>query len=408
MGVVSDDPTTAPSEPGTAALAEYRRRTGRSMRIYAAVLVLIVVAAFVFVKVAYARGELNHTSAQTAPAATAVPSAATASTLGLRWQTADHPAGGDPYADGIVVTWSEHTVNGRDARTGAVRWHYTRSDQTICSVLQQDSSTIAIYRRDANCDEVTGFTTSTGATKWFRTLKDDGTTATASGPNVVLSVATNTVHVFDNAGGLDRWFWTAPAGCTVTRALAGTQGVLIGLDCAATHQLVLRGLIDDSTKWTITTATAIVPIGSGAVVAGLDPTTGAVHTYSTAKGADSITGHLTGIADLAAVAAALPAAATTVEGSDPGQQPVEYAWAGRLISLSANGKVRWSATAGSQPWLFGADLVGAGAAGQVVLHRSSDGVAQQTVALSGAPATARPYPVGVGVLVAGSTTALYS
>src|ERR1700712_4708679 len=156
------------------ALVAFQDRTRRGMRIYAAVLVGLVVLAFVAVKLAYAHGELNKVSASTGTAPASIPARTTGNALSLAWQSGDQPAGGNPFADGIVVGYDAHTVNGRDALTGAVRWHYTRSDETVCSVLQQDSSTIAIYRRKGNCDEVTGFVTATGVAKWYRTLQDNG------------------------------------------------------------------------------------------------------------------------------------------------------------------------------------------------------------------------------------------
>ena len=216
-----------------------------------------------------------------------------AASLAQVWHSSDRPAGGTPYADGIVVGYSLHTVTGRDAQTGAARWHYTRSDETICSVVQQDSTTIAIYQRKGNCDEVTGFVTATGVAKWFRTLQDNGISSVTSAPNVVLTVTDRSVHVFDNAGGLDRWNWPVPDGCTANRALVGSLGVLISLNCGAKHQLVLRDEFKDSTKWTVDTPAAVVPIAATAFVGALDPTTGSILRYTGPKGAVVTTGRLT-------------------------------------------------------------------------------------------------------------------
>ncbi|MGI8665637.1 MAG: hypothetical protein ACR2N4_06365 [Jatrophihabitans sp.] len=388
------------------ALQAYRARTARAMRIYAGVLVAVMVLAFVAVKLAYAHGELSKVSASTGAAPAQIPPQATAGTLSLAWHSSDRPAGGNPYAEGVVITYDQHTVNGRDALTGSVRWHYTRSDETICSVLQQDSSTIAIYERKGSCDEVTGFVTATGVTKWYRTLMDDGRTATASTANVVLTVADHSVHDFDNAGGLDRWNWTAPDGCAVTRALAGSLGVLIGLDCGGQHRLVLRDLFKDSDKWTVTTPVALLPIAASAFVGALDPASGAVHSYTADKGADSVTGQLP---DVAAAAAQLPRAASTVTGLDAAGQSAEFVRVGRLFSLSHQGVVRWSSPATSDPWLVGDTLVAATeASGQVVLHRMDTGAAQLTSTLTPAPAAgSRPYPIGAGLLMAGDGTACY-
>ena len=69
---------------------------------------------------------------------------------------------------------------------------------------------------------------------------------------MVLTVAGYSVHVIDNAGGLDRWDWVAPDHCSVDRALAGSQGVLISTTCGDEHRLVLRGLTSDELKWSVT------------------------------------------------------------------------------------------------------------------------------------------------------------
>lgn len=399
--------STATRPPEHPALLAYQARTGRAMRIYTAVLVGVVLLAFVAVKLAYAHGELNKVSASTAPAPSQLAEQSTGQSLNLAWHSNDRPAGGDPYADGVVVSFDPHTVNGRDAVTGAVRWHYTRSDETICSVVQQDSSTIAIYRRKGNCDEVTGFVTATGVAKWYRTLMDDGNTAVASTSNVVLTVADHSVHAFDNAGGLDRWNWDTPDGCTANRALAGSLGVLISLTCGATHQLVLHDLFKDKDgiKWTITT-TAMVPVAASAFVGALDPATGALHSYTGDHGADSVTGTLPGTA---AAAAALPRAASTVDGLDSTGQTAEYLWLGKLFALSHTGKVSWSAAASSPPWLVGNAFVAVSdGTDQVVLHRMTGGAVQLTSTLTPAfAADQRPYPVGSGLLLAGSQVSLY-
>lgn len=405
---LTGQPAAGPDEHP--ALAAYRTRTRRAMTIYAAALTLLAVAVFAGVRIAYAHGELSHVSKRSAPAATPVPSAATGASLTTSWKTADRAAGGDPYYGGVVVTYSAHTVNGRDARTGEVRWHYTRSDATLCSVLQQDATTIAIYDRRGNCDEVNGFVTATGEPKWYRTLTDDGLTAADSAPNVVLTVAAHTVHVFDNAGGLDRWNWTAPAGCTVTRALAGSLGVLIGLDCGARHRLVLRDLIQDKDDWSVDVPAAMVPIAADAFVGAIDPRTGRLVQYSADKGAATQRAVIATGGPLSSALARLPRAATSVvaNATDGAQgHDVEISLLDKLYAFTGAGTLAWSAPASAAPTVL-ADgaTVAAADAGQVVLRRASDGAVERTVRLSPAPDSAyRAYSVGAGLLIATMATA---
>jgi len=398
-------PPTPGLRPEHPALTAFRQRTRRANRIWAAVLAAAVVVAFVAVRLAYAHGEITKVSRASAPAVSAVPGSSPAQQLSPAWHTDDAAATGTPYQDGIVVTYHQHTVNGRDARTGQVRWHYTRSDETLCSVLQQDSSTIAIYRRKGNCDEVTGFVTATGVPKFYRTLTDDGSTAAASFPNVVMTVGTHFVHEFDNAGGLDRWDWTAPDGCAVSRALAGNLGTLISLDCGSKHQLVLRDLIQDSTKWTVDTPAAMVPLTSSAALTALDPATGALYRYGVTKGDAVAAGQVSG-----APATGYPAAAASLVATNAQQQPIEFSFAGKLLAISADGTVQWTAAASAAPSAVTAAFVAVPVApGAVVLHRVDRGQTQLTVTASPPPADdAGPvYPVGAGLLFTGPGAGLY-
>jgi hypothetical protein len=402
VGVREPEQTERAEHP---ALLEFRGRTRRAMRIYAAVLVGLVVIGFVAVKLAYAHGELSKVSFSTGPAPAGIAPQATGANLAQVWHSSDRPAGGTPYADGIVVGYDPHTVTGRDAQTGAARWHYTRSDETICSVVQQDSTTIAIYQRKGNCDEVTGFVTATGVAKWFRTLQDNGISSVASAPNVVLTVTDRSVHVFDNAGGLDRWNWPAPDGCTANRALVGGLGVLISLTCGTQHQLVLRDEFKDTTKWTVDTPGAVVPIAVSAFVGALDPTTGSVLRYTGDKGAVVTTGRLTDGFDVSG----LPRADAAISGTDGAGEPVEFLFAARLYALSNIGKVAWSAVATAEPSLVGDTLLAAPTGGgHVVLHRLDGGQPQLTSELSPPPAAAqRAFQVGAGLLLAGTDLSMY-
>jgi hypothetical protein len=407
-------PAGTPAHP---ALLAYQVRTTPAMRIYAAILAITVLAAWLAVRAAYAHGELVHVSAGTAAAPAAIAPGSTADSLELKWRTADRPASGTPVDNGVVVTYDSHSVRGRDARTGKVRWFYTRSDQTICSVLQQDASTIAIYNRHGNCDEVTGFVTATGATKWLRTMMDNGQTEAASAPNVVLTVARYSVHVIDNAGGLDRWNWVAPDRCSVDRALAGSQGVLISTTCGSQHRLVLRALISDTLKWSIVVPNAMVPIAASSFVGAVDPRTGTLHSYNADKGTDTLSGQLASPAELRTPLARLPRAATAVDGLDSSGETLEASWLGRLYGFAKTGTISWTQPAAGPPTVVGPDVIAAsdepaGAGGSVGLSvrrfAGSTGKPGLVVTLSPPPAgTVRAFAVGTGLLLAATDTQMY-
>ena len=99
------------------------------------------------VAVAYRHGEISHASLHTV--ASAPPSVAAGHAAVQRdpaWRSTDRAAIGTPYCGGTVVTFDRHTVRGRDARTGAPNWSYTRTDRTVCTAMQDDGMTIAVYR----------------------------------------------------------------------------------------------------------------------------------------------------------------------------------------------------------------------------------------------------------------------
>jgi hypothetical protein len=399
---------TATAVPAHPALLAYQARTRRAMRVYVAVLAVVLLVTVLAVRAAYSHGELEHVSGRTAAPPALIPVGSTADAVALAWRSTDRPAGGTPVQDGVVVSYDSHSVHGLDARTGKLRWHYTRSDQTLCSVLQQDASTIAIYNRHGNCDEVTGLVTATGAIKWQRTMTDNGSTEAASAPNVVLTVARYSVHVIDNAGGLDRWDWVAPDRCSVDRALAGSQGVLISTTCGSQHRLVLRGLTSDELKWSVNVPRPMVPVAASAFVGALDPTTGELHSYSLAKGADFPTGRLAEPAELGAPLAGLPRAATAVDGVNSRNQTLEVLWLGRLYSFATAGTVSWSAATAGPATVVGPDVLAA--SDDTTVHRFSGSTGEPLALVTlgpPMPGVFRAFPVGTGLLLAGTDTRMY-
>lgn len=387
------------------ALRVYRQRNRRAMRWYALIIVVLTTVGVGAVKLAYAHGGLDKVSHQSAAAPAPVSSAPTAASLSLRWQTSDRAAGGTAYQDGIVVTFSGHTVNGRDARTGSVRWYYTRSDELLCAVVQQDGTTIAIYRRKGNCDEVTGFGTATGQPKWYRTLVDDGPLSVSSSPNVVLAVSSSAVHVFDNASGLDRWRWTAPSACTVDRALAGSRGVLIAYGCGSQHHLTLHDLTNDSERWSVLVGEPYRPLTAGAALIAVSASSGRAILLNADKGSPRAVSLREG-ASAAAAVAALPRSQATTEGADGSSQPIDVAALDDLLAVNADGSEVWTAPSTSPASLVGGDVVAARDSAGVRMLRIADGSSAQHVTLQGSPSdpAAVPIAVGAGLLLAGRPT----
>src|SRR5690349_10305526 len=157
------------------ALARHEREMRRQSRIYAAVVGVIVVAAAVIAELVWIHGEAHNTTLHTvASPPPAVAMQSPNATLTQAWRTTDELAAGVPVAGGTVITYTKHTVRGRDARTGKVTWSYSRSNRVLCNAAQAAGIVVALYKVNGNCDEVTGLKAETGARKWVRTLDMDG------------------------------------------------------------------------------------------------------------------------------------------------------------------------------------------------------------------------------------------
>jgi outer membrane protein assembly factor BamB len=312
-------PTQAALDRSAAAIAAHRARMRRLGRVYAAVIAAVVVAGAVIVSLVWVSGEVHNTHLRTAAnPPDAVAAAAPSPTLTQAWHTPDRVALGVAIWRGTVVTFGKHVVRGRDARTGKVTWSYTRSNRTACSAAQANGTTVAIFRVNGNCDEVTALDSETGARRWTRTLDMDGHPVNGT-PGVIVtpfSVLVRTpavIYDFDPSSGYDRWEYH-PAGCTITAAALGDAGALISQTCAHPEcgdvrpqlcgdgpQLLLRdayegrdgdnkhtgrnkdGMNQDQLIWNDIGNTD-VPVSAGAVISALNRTTRALDVLAAATG----------------------------------------------------------------------------------------------------------------------------
>jgi len=100
--------------------------------------------------------DARRTTVITAPGPAAAPSAMEQlpAALSEAWR-APSPASPSPLVQGAtVVTGSAGTVDGRDLRTGSVRWSY-QTDRPLCTVAAAFHNVIAVYQRGKTCSEVT-------------------------------------------------------------------------------------------------------------------------------------------------------------------------------------------------------------------------------------------------------------
>ena len=290
-------------------LDRYVRSMRRSRTVYYAVLGVILAALIVIAALVWTNGEAAHATLHTVdqqPAALTVTTPT--ATQAQAWRTADRTAAGTPVWRGTVITYSTHTVSGRDARTGARTWSYDRSDRTVCTAAQIAGVTVAIYQRDRSCDEVSAFDSGTGRRKWTRTLDENGQPVDGRpdfqfNGTTMLVPTSSAVYAIDPGSGIDRWTYNR-VGCTIEHAVLGTAGVLISQDCTDVdcanvkfcgkgRQLLLRDptaerLDDDKPNFDQITWNDIgntgVPVSADTVVSAVQPGSNVLDTLNPADG----------------------------------------------------------------------------------------------------------------------------
>ncbi len=399
----------AATSPAPDALASYTARMHRLRRTYLAVVAVIIIVVGVFVAVVMNRGEISHASLHSATAALpSIAPADPAATPKLVWKTTDKIAIGSPTYGGTVITYGAHTVSARNALTGAIVWTYTRTDMTVCQVVQETGNTVAFFDHNGNCDEVDAFTTGTGVRTWYRTLDSD-TRAINGRPtfsvdqySIVLSTPALVQSITPSNGG-DHWYFVEPSGCTTKgTAVVGSQGVLIAQQCGDGNHLLLRDVYagedtkPDPIKWRLKDVDA-VPVAAGDVICAFDRATGSLVAYRLADGVVLGDIALSGGPDRDPTAIATSTSTTdlylTVDGTGYDISPVTRT---QLWSTPTTGPMEF--TTGR--------IYTTTAAGVAQLDLSS-GAAAQTYALPTPASGGVVYPIGSALIVGGDSTAVY-
>ena len=406
-------------------LARYVASMRRQRRWYFAVVAAVAAVAVAVTVVVWFTGEITHVhlhSVKTAPPS--VPLGTPPAEPAAKWRSPDATAIGAPFSGGTVVTYSAHTVSGREALTGRAYWTYTRTDRSVCQVAQVQGRAIAIFENGGACNEVTTLDTGTGQRDWTRTLDENGLTVT--GRPVFLTTSDTLyvwmpgfVYAIDPSSGYDRWTFPADDGCVLTSVVPGSAGVLMSERCADGDQLLLRdrtaGIDDKQTStdkknqvlWRLK-HTSTVPVTADSVVGALDPSTRQLVMYDPAKGKVDGRNSLQ------------PAPTATAPISQTAADDGELIWIdGTGYALDGTGAQRWSAALTTLPTLTAPDgsVVAPDLASARLLVPTADGVA----ALDGrtgkvttrypvpAPAAgSQVFPVGSGLLVAGPSTTYYA
>lgn len=408
------------------ALGNYVARMRRARIVYAAVIAALVTVAGVGVGIAWSHGEISHVSSHTVPTAPAsLPVGAPSPDLKPAWRSADRAAIGVPQWGGTVVVWSDHTVRGIDARTGAHTWSYTRTDRTVCTAAQAAGTTIAVYRNGGNCDEVTALDSATGARRWTRTLDEDGKPINGTPryqvlPSTFIVYTPASIYAIDPGSGIDRWIFHH-YGCSIENVAVGSGGALISQKCSKAEkcgelkfcghgpQLLLRDAFagyDDKSKtnpdqiqWNLI-GNPDVPVSADQLISALSPATHALDTFGADKGTPTGSIRLQPRPD--SVQNVLAVDATTHE---------VVSIAGTIYAVSVDKRrVRWTARAAGPPTVVpveGSDLNSLATARVTVpapdgirILDGTTGRIAQTYAVPAPPQGSLVYPLGTGFLLA--------
>jgi hypothetical protein len=410
--------------------------------VYAATLSVAAVIILVIVVVAYNRGEISHASLKTVSAGPSeIRLQAPSQPLTQAWTSSDTTAIGTPFFEGTVITHDRHTVRGRDARTGKQTWSYTRTDRSVCTAIQTQGVTVAVYKLHGNCDEVTALDSGTGDRKWTRTLDKDG--AEFNGPaqywvqpgNIMFVSATSIYAVAtsgdadDGNGGLDYWTFHH-TGCTINDAMLGVGGALISQTCVHEDcggakfcgngkQLLLRDATkatDDKTEtnhnnpdqivWNLR-GNDLVPTSAGHSITARAPSGGSLQLLDAKTGKTTASLALTGRTDSSA-----PTTFTSANDAD-------LIWIGGRTYALPSGKTAFAwqldtsyvptvsdASGTSATTLANARLAIATRSGIVQLDGAT-GRVHDSYPVAPPAADSYVYPFGTGFLAAGPTTTLY-
>ncbi|HEX2308867.1 MAG TPA: PQQ-binding-like beta-propeller repeat protein [Jatrophihabitantaceae bacterium] len=308
--------TTTPPPPSPAAVARreaseralrrFAARRGRLMGWYLAAVATVVVLITVAVTLFWTTGEAANAHLKVAAkAATILPRTALPPMLSTAWISSDATAIGQPFVGGTVITYSKHTVTGRDARTGGTVWSYTRTNATVCQVAQQQGKAMALYSVGGNCDQLSAFDAATGRRAWQRTLDEsmtpiDGQPSVISlpdtlfvwTPEVIYAIAVSSAKCLPESGsdcGYDYWSFEAQDGCRIAHVVPGMLGVLISERCTNEDRLLLRDRYQNSDSthtriiWTLQGNSA-VPIAADYFLAAVQPGTSRLEVLNRNKG----------------------------------------------------------------------------------------------------------------------------
>lgn len=424
----ADDGHELTPNTSEAVLGRYRSSMRRQRTVYYAILAVLVTAIGVAVAVAWSHGEVSHASLHTVrPAPRNLRVANPSDTVQQAWRSANHAAIGIPQWGGTIVTFSKHTVSGRDARSGKRTWYYTRTDRVVCTAAQLNGVTVAIYQLHGNCDELSAFSSGTGHRRWTRTLDIDGLPLNGRPSyqvvsDVLLIASHRVIYAIDPITGYNRWTYQR-TGCRIGSVALGSSGALISQNCSNNvkcenvkfcgrgPQLLLRDKYAaradnskpnaDQIKWN-NLGDDSVPVSADDVISSVSRDGTTLYLLDTKQGTARQTLQLASTQGRLGGIAAFPTEST------------EVIWVGGemyAVDVDAS-KPTWQVSTSSAPTVVSSDLdptpslstarITVPGTDGVDTINGDTGKVSRTTATSTSPFGSAVYPLGAGFLVVGA------
>jgi hypothetical protein len=222
----------------------------RTRTVLGAVAGLAVAAAVAAVAVPVVRhSDALTTTIRTAPDTPATPETAPLPASLRQLWTAPTGAATAPVEGPSVIETGSDRVAGLDPATGRERWSYRRGNATLCGAARQDGVVLALFAKSHGCRDLVALDAGTGARRWYRTVELTTGATLTSGPGVAVVTGPSQQVAVDTGGGLNRWTYSAAAGCRLDPAVVGRVVATVARCAGGTNRLVVHSTSNDKAPW---------------------------------------------------------------------------------------------------------------------------------------------------------------
>jgi len=187
------------------------------------VLVVVLVAGVVLA----VNSDATNTDVRIAAAPPSEPRSPLADQLGPQWSSDDTVDDQRAVAGSTVITATDRGVRGLDAHSGEERWHYLRSNATMCDFTVLDDVVVAIFRTTGRCNEAVALESDTGVRRWYRNVGFSDRLSLLGSGTAALAATPDGIAVIDAVGNSIRWRYNPPQGCELSSIGVGSSGVVV-------------------------------------------------------------------------------------------------------------------------------------------------------------------------------------